>query len=96
MQDQRSGPQTAERGAQPCWLLGTDTGRFSTVMPDEQLPLSDESNPNATATDEEDEFEESLNTFFAEFHRHIFNPVLFRLAALGIRQDLSGVPKGPF
>mmetsp|Transcript_90073 Transcript_90073/g.159533 ORF Transcript_90073/g.159533 Transcript_90073/m.159533 type:complete len:130 (-) Transcript_90073:39-428(-) len=46
--------------------------------------------------EEEEKFQESLNTFFLEFHRHIFNPVLFRLAALEIRKDLSDVPKGPF
>lgn len=46
--------------------------------------------------EEEEKFQESLNTFFMEFHKHIFNPVLFRLAALEIRKDLSDVPKGPF
>eukprot|EP00927_Polykrikos_kofoidii_P011060 TRINITY_DN14661_c1_g1_i1.p1 TRINITY_DN14661_c1_g1~~TRINITY_DN14661_c1_g1_i1.p1 ORF type:complete len:146 (+),score=20.64 TRINITY_DN14661_c1_g1_i1:63-500(+) len=45
---------------------------------------------------EEAEFEGSLDHFFREFHGRIFFPVLYRLAALGIREDLSHVDKGPF
>eukprot|EP00933_Yihiella_yeosuensis_P058278 TRINITY_DN5864_c2_g1_i1.p1 TRINITY_DN5864_c2_g1~~TRINITY_DN5864_c2_g1_i1.p1 ORF type:complete len:110 (-),score=30.33 TRINITY_DN5864_c2_g1_i1:38-367(-) len=45
--------------------------------------------------DEDEQFQESMSKFFHEFHRHIFNPVLLRLAALEIREDLSGVPKDP-
>mmetsp|Transcript_86283 Transcript_86283/g.192907 ORF Transcript_86283/g.192907 Transcript_86283/m.192907 type:complete len:115 (+) Transcript_86283:102-446(+) len=46
--------------------------------------------------EEEEKFQQSLNKFFVDFHRHILNPVLYRLAALEIRKDLSGVDKGPF
>mmetsp|Transcript_40416 Transcript_40416/g.126100 ORF Transcript_40416/g.126100 Transcript_40416/m.126100 type:complete len:133 (+) Transcript_40416:498-896(+) len=45
---------------------------------------------------EEERFQESLDTFFKEFHRHIVDPVLLRLQALMVREDLSRVDKGPF
>ncbi|CAE8617036.1 unnamed protein product [Polarella glacialis] len=62
---------------------------------DESISVAHSSAP-AVAQDEEDEqFRASLDTFFHEFHRHIFNPVLLRLAALEIREDLSGVRKDP-
>mmetsp|Transcript_107746 Transcript_107746/g.286818 ORF Transcript_107746/g.286818 Transcript_107746/m.286818 type:complete len:119 (-) Transcript_107746:53-409(-) len=48
------------------------------------------------ADEEEERFQESLGTFFNEFHRHIVDPVLLRLQALMVREDLSGVDKGPF
>mmetsp|Transcript_32320 Transcript_32320/g.85333 ORF Transcript_32320/g.85333 Transcript_32320/m.85333 type:complete len:85 (-) Transcript_32320:63-317(-) len=62
-----------------------------TAEPDPARP-----SPETREEEEEEKFQESLGDFFDEFHRHIFNPVLLRLAALEIRKDLSDVPKGPF
>merc|ERR1711933_248796 len=52
---------------------------------------------DTTAEDgeEEERFQQSLNTFFFEFHRHIFNPVLFRLTALATREEPPSAPRRP-
>ncbi|CAE7220432.1 unnamed protein product [Symbiodinium necroappetens] len=76
------------------WQLETGTGDgFDKNSIQPNCPADAQGQAAGKQVEESEQLCGALDKFFNDFHRHIFDPVLLRLEALAIREDLSQVHK---